>query len=191
MLHVWCFCAAAGYIIGLGDRHSHNILLDRKTAEVVHIDLGVAFEQGRFLNTPELVPFRLTSNIVDGMGATGTSHHLPSCNPLPVSHPVSSNLSHHWQTMHNRPYSPATSGGIVRMQDRTRERFSELCATGVEGVMRSCCEKTLGVLRENKESLITIIEVEPCCTIQTLVCASVTTTESSLVCYHLHTAFCC
>ena len=31
--------------------------------------------------------------------------------------------------------------------------------TGVEGVMRSCCEKTLGVLRENKESLITIIEV--------------------------------
>lgn len=62
---------SAGYIIGLGDRHSHNILLDRKTAEVVHIDLGVAFEQGRFLNTPELVPFRLTSNIVDGMGATG------------------------------------------------------------------------------------------------------------------------
>ena len=61
----------AGYIIGLGDRHSHNILLDRKTAEVVHIDLGVAFEQGRSLNTPELVPFRLTTNIVDGMGATG------------------------------------------------------------------------------------------------------------------------
>ena len=31
--------------------------------------------------------------------------------------------------------------------------------TGIEGVMRSCCEKTLGVLRKNKESLITIIEV--------------------------------
>lgn len=69
----------AGYIIGLGDRHSHNILLDRKTAEVVHIDLGVAFEQGRFLNTPELVPFRLTSNIVDGMGATGSANRLPFC----------------------------------------------------------------------------------------------------------------
>ena len=67
-----CLVHVAGYIIGLGDRHSHNILLDRKTAEVVHIDLGVAFEQGRFLNTPELVPFRLTSNIVDGMGATGS-----------------------------------------------------------------------------------------------------------------------
>ena len=30
---------------------------------------------------------------------------------------------------------------------------------GVEGVMRSCCEHTLGVLRQNKESLLTIIEV--------------------------------
>lgn len=78
----------AGYIIGLGDRHSHNILLDRKTAEVVHIDLGVAFEQGRFLNTPELVPFRLTSNIVDGMGATGVllcrdnSNNAYACQPV-------------------------------------------------------------------------------------------------------------
>lgn len=35
----------AGYLIGLGDRHSSNILLDLRTAEVVHIDLGVAFEQ--------------------------------------------------------------------------------------------------------------------------------------------------
>ena len=70
---------AAGYIIGLGDRHSHNILLERRTAEVVHIDLGVAFEQGRFLNTPELVPFRLTSNIVDGMGATGASFITTAC----------------------------------------------------------------------------------------------------------------
>ena len=96
-LHVQCVRVAAGYIIGLGDRHSHNILLDRKTAEVVHIDLGVAFEQGRFLNTPELVPFRLTSNIVDGMGATGSTHHLPCCNPLPFSHPVLPNLAHDWQ----------------------------------------------------------------------------------------------
>jgi ataxia telangiectasia mutated family protein len=49
-----------GYVIGLGDRHSHNILIDKSTAELVHIDLGVAFEQGKTLRTPELVPFRLT-----------------------------------------------------------------------------------------------------------------------------------
>lgn len=44
-----------GYIVGLGDRHSMNILMDQATAEVVHIDLGVAFEQGLMLKTPERV----------------------------------------------------------------------------------------------------------------------------------------
>jgi hypothetical protein len=48
-------CSQVGYIIGLGDRHSMNILLDEATAEVVHIDLGVAFEQGLMLKTPERV----------------------------------------------------------------------------------------------------------------------------------------
>ncbi|GIL62720.1 hypothetical protein Vafri_16889, partial [Volvox africanus] len=61
----------AGYLLGLGDRHSGNILLHGATGEVVHIDLGIAFEQGRFLTTPELVPFRLTRDLVDGMGING------------------------------------------------------------------------------------------------------------------------
>ena len=34
-----------GHVLGLGDRHGQNILLDKKTGEVVHIDLGIAFEQ--------------------------------------------------------------------------------------------------------------------------------------------------
>lgn len=55
-----------GYIVGLGDRHSHNILIDRSTAAAIHIDLGVAFEQGKLLKTPETVPFRLTRDIVSG-----------------------------------------------------------------------------------------------------------------------------
>ncbi|CAG9461441.1 unnamed protein product [Pedinophyceae sp. YPF-701] len=60
-----------GHVVGLGDRHSANILLLDNSAEVVHIDLGIAFEQGKFLNTPEQVPFRLTRDIVDGMGVQG------------------------------------------------------------------------------------------------------------------------
>ena len=47
-----------GHILGLGDRHLQNILIDKQTAELVHIDLGIAFEQGRLLPTPETVPFR-------------------------------------------------------------------------------------------------------------------------------------
>jgi ataxia telangiectasia mutated family protein len=68
-----------GHVLGLGDRHGHNILLDEKTGEVVHIDLGVAFEMGRVLPVPELVPFRLTRDIVDGMGITGTEGVFRRC----------------------------------------------------------------------------------------------------------------
>ncbi|KAK3990245.1 Serine/threonine-protein kinase tel1 [Cladorrhinum sp. PSN332] len=68
-----------GHALGLGDRHGHNILLDTKTGEVVHIDLGVAFEMGRVLPVPELVPFRLTRDIVDGMGITKTEGVFRRC----------------------------------------------------------------------------------------------------------------
>ncbi|TEA15433.1 Serine/threonine-protein kinase tel1 [Colletotrichum sidae] len=68
-----------GHVLGLGDRHGHNILLDSKTGEVVHIDLGVAFEMGRILPVPEVVPFRLTRDIVDGMGITGTEGVFRRC----------------------------------------------------------------------------------------------------------------
>lgn len=60
-----------GYILGLGDRHLNNILLDCSTGEPIHIDLGIAFDQGKLLPIPELVPFRLTRDIVDGFGVTG------------------------------------------------------------------------------------------------------------------------
>ena len=43
----------------------------RQTAEVVQIDLGVAFDTGRSLRVPELVPFRLTRDLVDAMGRDG------------------------------------------------------------------------------------------------------------------------
>ncbi|ODA82557.1 hypothetical protein RJ55_01064 [Drechmeria coniospora] len=68
-----------GHALGLGDRHGHNILLDTKTGEAVHIDLGVAFEAGRILPVPELVPFRLTRDIVDGMGITKTEGVFRRC----------------------------------------------------------------------------------------------------------------
>ncbi|XP_075254052.1 uncharacterized protein LOC142345693 [Convolutriloba macropyga] len=60
-----------GYILGLGDRHISNILLNVATAEVVHIDLGMAFEQGKEIAVPETVPFRLTRDLVSAFGVSG------------------------------------------------------------------------------------------------------------------------
>ncbi|KAK0173761.1 hypothetical protein PV328_006909 [Microctonus aethiopoides] len=60
-----------GYIIGLGDRHLDNVLVDLTTGEVVHIDYNVCFEKGKTLRVPEKVPFRMTPNIKAALGVTG------------------------------------------------------------------------------------------------------------------------
>lgn len=58
----------AGYLIGLGDRHPDNILLNTKTWETILIDFGVVFDSGQNLPIPEIVPFRLTEELRDSMG---------------------------------------------------------------------------------------------------------------------------
>ncbi|EIW76220.1 hypothetical protein CONPUDRAFT_158248 [Coniophora puteana RWD-64-598 SS2] len=88
-----------GFILGLGDRHCENILLDVNTGDVVHVDFNCLFEKGKTLETPERVPFRLTQNLVDGLGVTG-----------------------------------------------------------VEGVFRIACEVTMRLLRDNKDSLMSVLD---------------------------------
>ncbi|GAC98161.1 potential phosphatidylinositol kinase [Pseudozyma hubeiensis SY62] len=68
-----------GHVLGLGDRHVSNILLDKESGELVHIDFGVAFDQGKLLPIPELVPFRLTRDLVDGMGMHGVEGTFRRC----------------------------------------------------------------------------------------------------------------
>ncbi|GAA5948981.1 hypothetical protein JCM3765_003976 [Sporobolomyces pararoseus] len=68
-----------GHVLGLGDRHVSNILIDESTGELVHIDFGIAFEQGKRLAIPELVPFRLTQNLVDGFGSSGVDGVFRRC----------------------------------------------------------------------------------------------------------------
>lgn len=61
-----------GYIIGLGDRHLDNVLVNLTSGEVVHIDYNVCFEKGKNLRVPERVPYRMTHNIEAALGVTGT-----------------------------------------------------------------------------------------------------------------------
>jgi hypothetical protein len=59
-----------GFVLGLGDRHLENILIDDKSGEVVFIDLNCIFLKAETFHYPEHVPFRLTQNLRDGMGVT-------------------------------------------------------------------------------------------------------------------------
>jgi FKBP12-rapamycin complex-associated protein len=89
-----------GYILGLGDRHPSNLMLDRITGKVIHIDFGDCFEAAILREKyPEKVPFRLT-----------------------------------------------------RMLNYAME------VSGIEGSFRITCEHVMRVLRDNKESLMAILE---------------------------------
>ena len=62
-----------GYVVGMGDRHLRNILIDNTTGELIHIDFGIMFERGKSLLIPECIPFRLTREFVDCLGVEGVN----------------------------------------------------------------------------------------------------------------------
>ncbi|KNE54071.1 hypothetical protein AMAG_17616 [Allomyces macrogynus ATCC 38327] len=89
-----------GYILGLGDRHPSNLMLDRYTGKVVHIDFGDCFEVAMLREKfPEKIPFRLTRMLVNAMEVSG-----------------------------------------------------------IEGSFRITCEHVMRVLRENKDSVMAVLE---------------------------------
>ena len=61
-----------GYILGLGDRHPSNIMLDRISGKVVHIDFDDCFEVAMKRDIfPEKVPFRLTRMLIKALEIGG------------------------------------------------------------------------------------------------------------------------
>lgn len=102
-----------GYIIGLGDRHLDNVLIDMTTGEVVHIDYNVCFEKGESLtctgntldpsdNTAECVLDTVYVCVV-----TGKSLRVPEKVPFRMTHNIETALG----------------------------------VTGVEGIFRLSCEQ--------------------------------------------------
>ncbi|KAF8672849.1 hypothetical protein HU200_049186 [Digitaria exilis] len=69
--HTTAVWSMVGHIVGLGDRHGENILFDSTTGDCVHVDFSCLFDRGLQLDKPEVVPFRLTQNMIDGLGITG------------------------------------------------------------------------------------------------------------------------
>ena len=60
-----------GHVLGLGDRHGENILFEEGNGGTFHVDFNCLFDKGLTFEKPELVPFRLTHNMVDAFGAYG------------------------------------------------------------------------------------------------------------------------
>ena len=71
--------SATGYVMGLGDRHPNNLMIDLKSGEIVHIDYGVIFDNGKNLTVPEVVPFRLTQSLITAMGVWGIWGDFHKC----------------------------------------------------------------------------------------------------------------
>ncbi|KAG8190056.1 hypothetical protein JTE90_023028 [Oedothorax gibbosus] len=89
-----------GYVLGLGDRHPSNLMLDRLSGKILHIDFGDCFEVAMTREKfPEKIPFRLTRMLIYAMEVTG-----------------------------------------------------------IEGTYRKTCQKVMKVLRENKDSLMAVLE---------------------------------
>ncbi|KAI9844262.1 MAG: serine/threonine-protein kinase M1 [Sclerophora amabilis] len=88
-----------GMTLGLGDRHGENILFEEGNGGTFHVDFNCLFDKGLTFDKPEMVPFRLTHNMVDAFGVYG-----------------------------------------------------------YEGPYRKSCELTLKILRQNENTLLTILE---------------------------------
>jgi phosphatidylinositol kinase/protein kinase (PI-3 family) len=74
-----------GYVIGLGDRHPGNILIEQTKFNAISIDFGDVFEAAAERTAfPEHVPFRLTPEIYNAFEASRMSGRpgLKITNPL-------------------------------------------------------------------------------------------------------------
>uniref|UniRef100_A0A0P4VNQ8 Serine/threonine-protein kinase TOR n=2 Tax=Scylla TaxID=6760 RepID=A0A0P4VNQ8_SCYOL len=61
-----------GYVLGLGDRHPSNLMLDQLSGKIIHIDFGDCFEVAMMREKfPEKIPFRLTRMLIHAMEVTG------------------------------------------------------------------------------------------------------------------------
>lgn len=126
--------SAIGHVIGLGDRHSENILVDTKSGDCVHVDFDCIFDKGLNLPRPEVVPFRLTANMLDAFGPSGASgiytDGLQTAmrtlrdnrdTLLSVLEPFLKDPVIDWKRHRNQQKTPGPASGVVHTDKQTQE----------------------------------------------------------------------
>ncbi|ODM98683.1 Serine/threonine-protein kinase SMG1 [Orchesella cincta] len=62
-----------GFLLGIGDRHLDNMLVNVNRGKFIHVDFTIIFGKGTTLRVPEKVPFRLTQNVASVLQFPGPS----------------------------------------------------------------------------------------------------------------------
>jgi serine/threonine-protein kinase ATR len=120
------------------------------TGDAVHVDFNCLFNRGETFAVPELVPFRLTHNIVGAMGPTGYEGAFrKGCET--TLRVVREHSDSFMSVLESFVYDPlldhsAKKGGMSRTNSAGNDAASQTAATIVEEIR----ERIMGVLRAKK-----------------------------------------
>ncbi|KAH7641071.1 hypothetical protein DERF_000806 [Dermatophagoides farinae] len=130
-----------GYILGLGDRHTDNVLFDPQTGQMVQVDFNCLFNRGEEFIVPELIPFRLTHNMTAAMGTNGYEGLFRSTceNVLIVCRQFREIFSHHVQIFLYDKF-------LDWNQCSDRNEIAEKCVFNVEARLFGITSRLIGKL---------------------------------------------
>lgn len=118
-----------GYILGLGDRHPSNLMLDRLSGKILHIDFGDCFE---VIIIHQIVIYIFTNNF--------RKYLITNC------------LSICQVAMTREKFPEKIPFRLTRMLIKAME------VIGINGTYKKTCESVMMVLRRNKDSLMAVLE---------------------------------
>eukprot|EP00178_Gracilaria_changii_P005125 TRINITY_DN182_c0_g1_i3.p1 TRINITY_DN182_c0_g1~~TRINITY_DN182_c0_g1_i3.p1 ORF type:complete len:2630 (+),score=297.38 TRINITY_DN182_c0_g1_i3:758-8647(+) len=121
-----------GYILGLGDRHPSNLMIERETGKVMHIDFGDCFEVAmKREKYPESVPFRLTRMLVEALEPCGVKGHFRQTSEVAMEVLRSDARQPLLSMMEAFVYDPLIRWKLIKVKDLLA--FREEQHTGLEG----------------------------------------------------------
>ncbi|KDO22586.1 hypothetical protein SPRG_12566 [Saprolegnia parasitica CBS 223.65] len=140
----------ASYILGIGDRHLDNFLLDTTNGSVIGIDFGISFGAGAsLLPVPELIPFRFTRQM-EGVSAPYDGRHLLQMDLAVVLEALRENQSHIDSVMNVFLHEPLLEWQAMPKKTQKKERKAAAAPQEEEAVnlattkMRLARDKLLG-----------------------------------------------